>query len=896
MQNARSPVSKHFHFLAGLIILLLVVSVTSAQQGGNSTIYLPLVTVSQVTTGPGDWPTVAANPQRTSWTPTEVTGFMNVKWYRPIEAYIPQNVQIIAAHGLLYISTARGLYALNAENGGVAWRFDTRLPLGNSPTVYNGTVYVGGYDRKLHALNALTGQHLWSFDGAEAGYSTNPLVMNGRVYAGNRDGNMYAIGAHGTANQGQLIWQYATGGPIHLSAAYADNTIYFASNDNHAYALNANTGTLVWRSAMLPGEGYQAFWPVVYRDKVIFAATPGYRNSTPGLGSVSYEKFQDLDRDEIFGNSANGTVLSAPVSGQSWAHGKTVLDGARITNYHEAKPWRRVLIVLNRNNGSEYTFDSDGDGQQEYIPAAFWGAQSGGAYPPIVGPDDILYFNNIVQKFYIPQGRVMGWQMGTRYLSQIGGQGAVDEPQAISAGGNVIYRNLCCDRVGSWAAINSNANGALWQYNTPLVAQAPGYDQMWHIWGDSTIRLTGWYKGNTNSINAAYHNHGIQNALVPYQGHVYVHRSNAILAFGPGAGPGQLPLLTIQNAQDTPVTPNLNELNARLDTEVGKIVETGHLKPGYYNIAQYLIWGTYNYFENPGDTLYALSIAYPHLSSARQTEVRAFLQSVFADYFDNEMYARTGWNNGNDRQEMLLPPEVLDDMSNYGPSQGAGSGFAWNYPQHNFYAMWKYAEIVPDQAITAYNLAKSRLVVPVPPVATTDYFQQQPYELNAWIAGYIGFLELQEIAGMQGQDSQLRIQVTNELNRLLGLRSSIFTKDSYWTTEARYGKKQFDIARNFVFLTPELAAYLRQHNLPQVQAAINEYNMIAPYWFVSRYEAALGEGVMANLYNYNSLFLAKALILQEPRAELTMYLDVPAFARGDLLYIQNLVAAIEANP
>ena len=170
---------------------------------------------------------LGANLQRTSWTPEEATGRLNLEWYRPIEAYIPQNVQIIAANGLLYVSTSGGLYALNAASGDVAWRFDTAMPLGNSPTVIDGVAYVGGYDRKLHALNAVTGAHLWSFDGAKAGYSANPLVVDGKVIVGNRDGRLYAIGAHGTPQQGKIVWQFNANSPIRLSAAYADGVILF---------------------------------------------------------------------------------------------------------------------------------------------------------------------------------------------------------------------------------------------------------------------------------------------------------------------------------------------------------------------------------------------------------------------------------------------------------------------------------------------------------------------------------------------------------------------------------------------------------------------------------------------------------------------------------------------
>jgi hypothetical protein len=42
------------------------------------------------------------------------------------------------------------------------------------------------------------------------------------------------------------------------------------------------------------------------------------------------------------------------------------------------------------------------------------------------------------------------------------------------------------------------------------------------------------------------------------------------------------------------------------------------------------------------------------------------------------------------------------------------------------------------------------------------------------------------------------------------------------------------------------------------------------------------------------LFQARAYVLQQPFSELVKYLDVPAFERGDLFYIQNLVAALQA--
>lgn len=229
-----------FLLTASIVSTSVIHSNVSAQTFNPYAIYLPVVENFRgyiPPIGNGSWPMVAANPERTSWTSEQVSGEVHVEWYRPIEAYIPQNVQVIANYGLLYISTARGLYVLNAANGDIVWRYDTELPLGNSPTVADNVVYVGGYDHKIHALDAHTGAHLWAFDEAQDGYSTNPLVVNGMVIAGNRDGFMYAIGAQGNPNQGKLIWKYQTGGPIDISAAYNNGIIYFASNDNYAYAL-----------------------------------------------------------------------------------------------------------------------------------------------------------------------------------------------------------------------------------------------------------------------------------------------------------------------------------------------------------------------------------------------------------------------------------------------------------------------------------------------------------------------------------------------------------------------------------------------------------------------------------------------------------------------------------
>ena len=58
--------------------------------------------VSPVAAGTAEWPTVAANVQRTSWTPEEVGGQLRPEWFKPFEAFIPPHVQIIASSALAF--------------------------------------------------------------------------------------------------------------------------------------------------------------------------------------------------------------------------------------------------------------------------------------------------------------------------------------------------------------------------------------------------------------------------------------------------------------------------------------------------------------------------------------------------------------------------------------------------------------------------------------------------------------------------------------------------------------------------------------------------------------------------------------------------------------------------
>lgn len=861
---------------------------------GDLQAYLPYISKPESTptlpppppTPADGWPMAGANLERTSWTSEEVKGSLHPVWYRPIEPLIPAKAQIIAAYGNLYISTARGLYVLDANTGAEKWVFPTELPLGNSPTIDKGIAYVGGLDHRLYAINAYTGDLLWSYL-AGAGFDTNPLVVNGIVYIGNRDGALYAIHAQG-ADTGKLAWKFQAGGPIHFSAAFKDNTIYFAADDNYAYALNAQSGTQVWKSAKLPGNGFHSWWPVIYQNLVILAGSSGYRTLLPpdGIAWLS-----ELDLAGIFPNPVpSGTLVGAKVS-DGW------VDASKVTKYFEENPAHRTYFVLNRSTGQEVTYDFNHNGAKEYAPILWFGTHAGNRFPPVVGSDQVLYqANAYMSQPYGFRGQVSGWRPGTPYINMPSANNlANDEPMAYSAGGTVIYYNLCCDRTAGAFDLSIPNPGhrdgsrewVYFEYN--LDSLLPGYNQMYHstdidaVYGDS---------------NGVYGEHGDQNPPIPYQGKVFMHRSNTIIAFGSGGGsPVALPKLPIRQVTKSQWVVDEAQLKQKLAAEVNKIIDAGHLQPGYgisgnfdrigrRDCGNYLL----DYWHEPSDIPYALLIAMPYLPSDTQQRAKTYLQSEFASYSPID-YVHIGWATGASREAFDLPPEVEAARSSM-PALDWSDYPGWEFPPHLFYVLWKYAQLFGG-AKTLFDQAQPRLQTP----PSNDLLIRDPFVLNSYIAGYTGYLELQKLAGYS-EDSAKR----STLNSLLSLRVNNFTINSPYgqqtcdpgTMSISCYCKTLSVSRNFMFLFPELGQYLHDHALSTIQTAVAEYNRVAPYWFVARYEQTYGEGDVQPLYDTVALFQAKAQILKEPRSELAKYLDVPAYPVGDLFYIQNLVSLLNA--
>ncbi|MFI9176100.1 protein kinase domain-containing protein [Streptomyces lincolnensis] len=117
------------------------------------------------------------------------------------------------------------------------WTHTTGDEVRSSPTVVDGTVYIGSDDCTVYALDAATGTPRWTHTTGSA-VSSSPAVVDGTVYVGGYDKKVYAL----DAATGTPRWTHTTGSAVFSSPAVVDGTVYVGGYDKKVYALDAATG------------------------------------------------------------------------------------------------------------------------------------------------------------------------------------------------------------------------------------------------------------------------------------------------------------------------------------------------------------------------------------------------------------------------------------------------------------------------------------------------------------------------------------------------------------------------------------------------------------------------------------------------------------------------------
>ncbi|MDI6704165.1 MAG: PQQ-binding-like beta-propeller repeat protein [bacterium] len=213
-------------------------------------------------------------------------------WHTQVYGAIQETPYIV--NDTIYFATLSGwFYALDLS-GNVKWRVYTKEALRNvypggrnqchwissSPTYLNGIIYIGSHsydynrsewdmdDGGLYAISATTGNFVDQACLPGPIYSS-PVIVNNILYVGCSDGNMYAINIrpNGTFTRGgnpyrpDIKWKYQTGGEVSSTPCVWNGKVYFGSDDNKIYCLDALTGAKIWSYETPPPQGSGPYLP-----------------------------------------------------------------------------------------------------------------------------------------------------------------------------------------------------------------------------------------------------------------------------------------------------------------------------------------------------------------------------------------------------------------------------------------------------------------------------------------------------------------------------------------------------------------------------------------------------------------------------------------------------------
>jgi len=234
-----------------LISLGFIVLLASACQAGPAVGQsLPTATVA---TSPTPLPLPASVPTPTlapSREPLWTFSTQGVVWSSPT-----------VLDGTVYIGSDDGnLYAIEAQTGSLKWQFLTQGIVRSQPAIAGGLVYFASDDGYLYAVEAQAGAQAWRTDignsmpsdGRRLGgdpsptgwdyKQSSPIVADGQIYVGSLDGSVYAL----AAGTGAINWTFKTGQKVRATPTLADGVLYIGSWDESMYALDVLTGQMLW--------------------------------------------------------------------------------------------------------------------------------------------------------------------------------------------------------------------------------------------------------------------------------------------------------------------------------------------------------------------------------------------------------------------------------------------------------------------------------------------------------------------------------------------------------------------------------------------------------------------------------------------------------------------------
>ena len=221
--------------------------------------------------------------------------------------------------------------ALDAKTGAPLWDQLTKGPMIFNGAYSDGRFFRGGTDDNLlYCFNATNGKILWTYTPGTNGYFTTGLaIAYGMVYEMNKDGNLYAL----NVETGDVVWKYK--GPNDSliwpgMPTVADGKVYVTTGEAAQYTgpagtsefacLNAYTGQPIWKlpmEALPPRESVAVAYGILY-------IIPG--DVTTAVDTISGTEYSTVNQLWAIGDKSI-SVSSWPMWRADPAHSSTAQVG-----------------------------------------------------------------------------------------------------------------------------------------------------------------------------------------------------------------------------------------------------------------------------------------------------------------------------------------------------------------------------------------------------------------------------------------------------------------------------------------------------------------------------------------------------------------------------------------
>ena len=182
---------------------------------------------------PGNWMTYGRTYDEQRFSPLNQINDRDVSqlglaWYYDLDTNRGQEATPIIVDGVMYFTSAWSkVFALNAATGQLLWSYDPKVPgnwavnaccdvVNRGVAAWNGKIFVGTLDGRLIALDATTGRRIWETLTIDPNFRYTitgaPRVAKGKVLIGNGGGEFGVRGYVSAydSETGKLVWRFYT--------------------------------------------------------------------------------------------------------------------------------------------------------------------------------------------------------------------------------------------------------------------------------------------------------------------------------------------------------------------------------------------------------------------------------------------------------------------------------------------------------------------------------------------------------------------------------------------------------------------------------------------------------------------------------------------------------------